>query len=93
MDATVMSQLLLPRRSFLTGLASLFAAPAIVRASSLMQIKSSIIQPNRNALLIINEITKSAVQLFKTTNIYLTDELPVRFDRIIRVSLPNDYDK
>lgn len=30
--------LLLPRRSFLTGLASLFAAPAIVRASSLMPV-------------------------------------------------------
>lgn len=30
----------LPRRKFITGLASLIAAPAIVRASSLMQIRS-----------------------------------------------------
>jgi hypothetical protein len=31
--------LILPRRKFLTGVAALFCAPAIVRASSLMKIK------------------------------------------------------
>lgn len=35
-----MTDLILPRRKFLTGLASLIAAPAIVRASSLMPVKS-----------------------------------------------------
>jgi len=32
--------LILPRRRFLAGLATLFAAPAIVRASSLMPVKA-----------------------------------------------------
>lgn len=35
-----MTTLLLPRRSFLSGVISLLAAPAIVRASSLMGIKA-----------------------------------------------------
>lgn len=35
-----MSELLLPRRKFLLGAAALLAAPAIVRASSLMPIKA-----------------------------------------------------
>lgn len=35
-----MSDLILPRRAFLTGLAGLFAAPAIVRAASLMPVKA-----------------------------------------------------
>lgn len=34
-----MTQLVLPRRKFLSGGLALLAAPAIVRASSLMQIK------------------------------------------------------
>ena len=34
-----MSNLILPRRAFLTGLASLLAAPAVVRAEALMPIK------------------------------------------------------
>lgn len=36
-----MSTIELPRRKFLTGLASLIAAPAIVRVSSLMPVKAS----------------------------------------------------
>ena len=35
-----MAELILPRRKFLMGAAALFAAPAIVRASSLMPVKS-----------------------------------------------------
>jgi hypothetical protein len=35
-----MTDLILPRRKFLTGLMGLFAAPAVVKASSLMQVKS-----------------------------------------------------
>lgn len=34
-----MTNLILPRRKFITGLVSLMAAPAIVRASSLMPVK------------------------------------------------------
>ena len=45
----------LPRRQFLTGLSSLIAAPAIVRASSLMPVKNL---NNLNLKLITNyEIT------------------------------------
>jgi hypothetical protein len=36
-----MSEIILPRRKFLTGMATLFCAPAIVRASSLMPISVS----------------------------------------------------
>jgi hypothetical protein len=35
-----MDDIILPRRSFITGLASLIAAPAIVKASSLMAVRS-----------------------------------------------------
>jgi len=35
-----MSQLILPRRKFLAGLVGLIAAPAIVRAASLMPVKA-----------------------------------------------------
>jgi len=34
-----MTDLILPRRKFLTGLMGLFAAPAVVKASSLMPVK------------------------------------------------------
>ncbi len=44
-----MSNLILPRRSFLTGMAAMFAAPAIVRASSLMPIKSVLWEPTFEA--------------------------------------------
>lgn len=37
-----MSKLILPRRQFIAGVAALFAAPAIVRASSLMPVKSMV---------------------------------------------------
>lgn len=36
---------LIQRRSFLTGFASLFAAPAIVRAASLMPVRTVLIMP------------------------------------------------
>lgn len=35
-----MSEIILPRRKFLMGMAGLFAAPAIVRVESLMPVKS-----------------------------------------------------
>lgn len=35
-----MSELILPRRRFLQGLATLFVAPAIIKASSLMPVKA-----------------------------------------------------
>lgn len=40
-----MGNLILPRRSFLTGLAAAFAAPAIVKASSLMPIRGIPLAP------------------------------------------------
>jgi hypothetical protein len=44
----VLSDLILPRRRFLTGLVSLLAAPAVVRADSLMPIK--VWRPPRDSL-------------------------------------------
>ena len=37
--------LMLPRRRFLAGLASAFAAPAIVRAESLMPVSAKLLKP------------------------------------------------
>ena len=68
----------LPRRKFLIGLASLIAAPAVVRASSLMPVKALIKPPivlNRidNSYLSIEEITREAVKLFNQSNEFLKD--------------------
>lgn len=35
-----MSEIIVPRRRFLTGLAGLLAAPAVIKASSLMQVRA-----------------------------------------------------
>lgn len=40
-----MTDLILPRRKFLTGLMGLVAAPAVVKASSLMPAKSFVLDP------------------------------------------------
>lgn len=39
-----MSKLILPRRAFLAGLASLVAGPAVVRASSLMPVRRVVLR-------------------------------------------------
>lgn len=56
------------RRSFITGLVALVAAPTIVRAGSLMPVKATL-QPN--SLLEINRITSEAVRLFQSSNAFL----------------------
>ena len=74
-----MTGLVLPRRRFLLGLSALIAAPAIVRATSLMPVKvveengakSMICFPSVNGLLTLSQITREAVILFKNTNMFL----------------------
>lgn len=60
------------RRAFLTGLASLFAAPAIVRASSLMPVAAtdfdvlaSFTYNYGNSILTVEELARAAVRLFR----------------------------
>lgn len=61
------------RRSFLSGLASLFAAPAIIKFDSLMPVKvmptsevlDAIATEGYNGVLTIEMITKEAVRLFE----------------------------
>ncbi len=70
-----MSQLILPRRSFLTGLGAIFAAPAIVKADALMRVGNidHLLYPVRG--LIIYEIQ--------------TDRLMVRIDRAnVKLHIP-----
>lgn len=54
-------------RSFIGGL----AAPAIVKAASLMPVRSVVAAPSNNAYLSINEIAREAVRLFEETNLFL----------------------
>lgn len=56
----------LARRSFITGLVALVAAPAIVRAGSLMAVNSGLVPGN--TLLTIDQITREAVRLFQHCN-------------------------
>ena len=67
---------MIQRRSFLTGLVSLMAAPAIVRASSLMPIKlfdpvQSLSAGGVNSRLAISMITREAIKLFSQSNEFL----------------------
>src|ERR1700679_1741346 len=56
------------RRGFIAGLAGLIvAAPAIVRVTSLMPVKSSLI-PVKNTLLDLDRVTRENVQLFRSSN-------------------------
>lgn len=72
------------RRGFLTGLGALFAAPAIVRFSSLMSVQAiapmtlaeyakEVIEPavSRNAMLTLQQITREAVRHWKNSNAFL----------------------
>jgi hypothetical protein len=63
--------MMIERRSLITGLVALVAAPAIVKVGSLMVCSpTEVIRPN--TLLTINEITRESVRLFKASNRYLT---------------------
>lgn len=60
------------RRSFLAGLGSLLAAPAIVRAEILMPVRGIIVPTrNMNSLLTIEMITREAIKLFVQSNAFL----------------------
>lgn len=61
------------RRSFVAGLASLFAAPAIVSASSLMPVSSAVFAPTLRGshLLTPHMISREAVRLFCNTNMFI----------------------
>jgi len=54
------------RRSFITGLAALVAAPAVVRASSLMPVKAP-------KLLTDDETLQRIIRMFEESNRYLVD--------------------
>ena len=58
----------LPRRRFLSGLVGLIAAPAVVKASSLMKI---VPLERRNELLTLNMITRETVRLWKNSNMFI----------------------
>ena len=102
---TERSELIMPsRRGFLGGLLALAAAPAIVRASSLMPISvmpdEEVLQQlaSRNNLLTIDMITREAVRLWKNSNEFL-ENLDAQYDdafnglnatvgKVLRVRLP-----
>ena len=49
-----MSEILMPRRGFITGIAALVAAPAIVRADSLMPLRSTPVRPDYLEIVALN---------------------------------------
>lgn len=61
------------RRRFLTGLSALFVAPAIVRASTLMPISLQplLTQGQINQYLTLQIITREAMRLWATNNVFL----------------------
>lgn len=63
--------MILPRRSLITGVISLLAAPAIVRAESLMKVRASKLNVD-NFLLIGDSICSSreAIEKFCATDLY-----------------------
>lgn len=89
------SDILLPsRRGFLLaaanfGLAAagVIAAPAIIKATSLMPVRAwetdAITTYSRNSLLTINMITREAVRLFKNSNLFLQN-LDAQYAEIYR---------
>lgn len=66
---------MIARRSILTGLVALVAAPAIVKVSSLMPVNSKLVPSwpigYGNSLLTIDEITREAVRLFQNSNAFI----------------------
>lgn len=73
------------RRSFIGGLAALVAAPAIVKAASLMPVRSiPLVAVDRgNTYLSINEFTREAVRLFQETNLFL-ENIDRQYDELHR---------
>lgn len=59
------------RRSLITGLVALVAAPAIVKVASLMPVNAAL-QPGNN-LLTLNQITREAMRRFRDSNRFIRD--------------------
>lgn len=57
------------RRTLITGLVALVAAPAIVKVASLMPVNAAL-QPGNN-LLTLDMITREAVRRFKNSNLFI----------------------
>lgn len=64
----------LGRRSLITGLVALVAAPAIMKVASLMPVNAAL-QPGNN-LLTLQQITREAVRLFKNSNKFIRNYKP-----------------
>jgi hypothetical protein len=94
---------ILARRGFIGGLIGLIAAPAIVKASSLMPVKADLVLPSLggNNLLTVDMITRESIRMFCNTNAFLKnydrqfdEEFAVEDAKIgstLRIRLPNDY--
>ena len=64
----------LSKRRFLSGLVGLIAAPAVVKASSLMKIvplSEAFPSTSHNRILTIDTITREAVRLWKNSNAFM----------------------
>jgi hypothetical protein len=77
-------------------LGAFIAAPAIVRASSLMPVKQmfapAAVIPARNTLLTLDQITREAIRLFQNSNTFLANLEPQWGEfHSLRVRLPLDY--
>lgn len=97
--------LVLPRRGFLRGIGALIAAPAIVRAASLMPIgvfgEEEVayvplqFEPGSNTLLPMRMITREAIRLWKNSNEFVAQidrEYAIAGDQIgkqLRIKLPS----
>ena len=94
---------MLSRRGLIAGL---FCAPAIVRASSLMSIKSfgeeeylltEEMFNSKNSLLTLNMITREAVRLWKNSNQFIMNidrqslQQPDLFGASLQIQLPADF--
>jgi len=95
------------RRGFLGGLLALVAAPAVVRAASLMPVRvmpdeEVLVQlARRNSLVTLNQITREAMRLFNSSNAFI-ESLNKHYDDSfaapgakigtqVRIRLPSEY--
>lgn len=76
--------MILHRRSFITGLISLIAAPAIIRAGSLMPVKQMIIPPGEYTI-VIDSLTEMG-EMIRSTIIYNTTLPPVKWRLINKIN-------
>lgn len=91
------------RRGFLSLIGVGLAAPAIVKASSLMPVKADIILPvyRSNNLLTVQMITRESIRLFTESNAFLRHineqyekefaSAGAKIGSTLRIRLPSDY--